>query len=209
MHLATDIWVWIAVFFTLSIYSFLYKDNPFYKFAEHVVVGTSVGYGIVIWWELAIMQRTVTPILQEGRWDYVFPIILGLLLVLRLFPKTQWMSRYSLAFMIGSGAGIGLPLAIKGTILKQFQATIMPLDVTTWTGISNLIIMAGVISGLVYFYFSKEHKGVLGAVANVGIWILMIGFGATFGYTVMARISLVIGRILFILQQALGISVGG
>jgi len=35
----------------------------------------------------------------------------------------------------------------------------------------------------------------------VGIWILMIGFGATFGYTVMARISLFINRLQFLKQN--------
>jgi uncharacterized membrane protein YcjF (UPF0283 family) len=40
----------------------------------------------------------------------------------------------------------------------------------------------------------------VGAVAKVGIWILMIGFGASFGYTVMARISLFINRLQFLKQ---------
>ena len=35
---------WIAVFLTLAIFSFLYKDNPFYKIAEHLFVGVSAGY---------------------------------------------------------------------------------------------------------------------------------------------------------------------
>ena len=36
--------IWIAAFLTLSIYSFLYRDNPFYRFAEHLFVGMTVGY---------------------------------------------------------------------------------------------------------------------------------------------------------------------
>ena len=40
--------IWVAAFLTLCIYSFLYRDNPFYRFAEHLFVGISVGYGIVI-----------------------------------------------------------------------------------------------------------------------------------------------------------------
>ena len=35
---------WIAVFLTLAIFSFLYKDNAFYKIAEHLFVGVSAGY---------------------------------------------------------------------------------------------------------------------------------------------------------------------
>jgi len=38
---------WIGVFLTLAILSFLYKDNPFYKLAEHLFVGTSIGIVII------------------------------------------------------------------------------------------------------------------------------------------------------------------
>ena len=51
---------------------------------------------------------------------------------------------------------------------------------------------------MIYFYFSVPHKGIVfGTGARVGIWVLMIALGASFGYTVMARISLLIGRMLF------------
>jgi len=41
-----NIGIWIAAFLTLCIYSFLYKDNPFYKFAEYLFVGVSAGYWV-------------------------------------------------------------------------------------------------------------------------------------------------------------------
>jgi hypothetical protein len=51
-----------------------------------------------------------------------------------------------------------------------------------------------VCASLIYFYFSKEQRGFLGGTAKLGIWFLMISFGASFGFTVMARLSLLIGR---------------
>ena len=48
---------------------------------------------------------------------------------------------------------------------------------------------------LSYFFFSARHRGIHGAAARVGIWFLMIAFGASFGYTVMARVSLLISRV--------------
>ena len=50
-------------------------------------------------------------------------------------------------------------------------------------------------SSAVYFFFSKEHKGVIGKISKVGIYFLMIKFGASFGFAVMGRISLLIGRV--------------
>jgi hypothetical protein len=60
-------------------------------------------------------------------------------------------------------------------------------------------------SWLVYFFFSKEHKGVFGGTAKVGIFFLMVTFGASFGYTVMSRMSLLIGRIDFLFGDWLGL----
>ena len=45
-----------------------------------------------------------------------------------------------------------------------------------------------------YFYFSREHTGNFGRLTKVGIYFLMISFGASFGFAVMGRISLLIGR---------------
>ncbi|NQU06577.1 MAG: hypothetical protein HQ568_10825, partial [Calditrichaeota bacterium] len=42
--------------------------------------------------------------------------------------------------------------------------------------------------------------GWFGGTARAGIWVLMVAFGAAFGYTVMARISLLIGRMDFLGQ---------
>jgi hypothetical protein len=66
---------------------------------------------------------------------------------------------------------------------------------------ANTLLIVGVVSALVYFYFSKEHTGLLGGTARLGIWFLMVSFGAAFGYTVMARISLLIGRMEFLIED--------
>ena len=58
---------------------------------------------------------------------------------------------------------------------------------------------------LIYFFFSLEHKGVIGGISKIGVWFLMIAFGASFGFTVMARMSLLIGRIQFLIRDWLGI----
>ncbi len=66
---------------------------------------------------------------------------------------------------------------------------------------NNLLIIIGVATTLVYFYFSKKHTGALGAGARIGVTFIMVAFGASFGYTVMARISLLIGRFYFLIFE--------
>ena len=63
------------------------------------------------------------------------------------------------------------------------------------SSINAVIILVGVSSVLFYFFFSIEHSGPGRVVARTGIIFLMIAFGAAFGYTVMARMSLLIGRL--------------
>ena len=62
--MGTIIWTTIGAILTLSVYSFLYKDNPFYKFAEHLVVGISAGYYLVIYYYNFIDPNVVTPVFQ-------------------------------------------------------------------------------------------------------------------------------------------------
>jgi len=73
------------------------------------------------------------------------------------------------------------------------------------TALWGIVILVGVIATISYFFFSAERKGVLKPVSYLGIIFIMVGFGASFGYTVMARISLFIGRLQFLLGDWLGL----
>jgi len=59
---------------------------------------------------------------------------------------------------------------------------------------NNIVIFIGTISALMYFYFSREQSGAYGRFTRLGVYFLMISFGASFGFAVMGRISLLIGR---------------
>jgi hypothetical protein len=67
--------------------------------------------------------------------------------------------------------------------------------------LGNLVVVIGVVTVLIYFFFSSPHKGPLKPAARIGIYFLMISFGASFGYTVMGRISLLIGRLTFVVTD--------
>lgn len=198
--------IWIAALLTLAIYSFLYKDNPFYKVAENIFVGVSAGYWAVYLWFNFAWPNLFEPLIKGHNFWYIIPVLLGFLMFTQLIPKVSWLVRLPLTFTMGVGLGLAIIAAIQGDLLPQLQATFVPLrGVSLFTTFSNLLLVAGVIATLIYFYFSKEHKGILGVGAQVGIWFLMIAFGASFGYTVMARVSLLIGRIYFLLHNWLGI----
>jgi len=189
----------VAAILTLAIYSFLYKDNPFYKAAEHILLGVSVGYFVAVTVSTTLIPKLFIPIFSEGKLSYIIPGILGMVMFLRFSKKLSPYSRIPLSIIIGVGAGVSIPAMMQAQIIAQMKATMLPIN-----SLSNIIIIVAVLSVLIYFYFSQPHKGAIGVGAKIGIYFLMIFFGSTFGYTVMARISLLIGRLQFLRGDWLG-----
>ena len=191
---------WIAALLTLAIFSFLYRENPVYRFAEHLLVGVSAGYYLVQYFYSAVYKKLWVPVYEEGQWALLPGGILGVLLLLRLHRRTAWLSRYAIAFYVAAWSGYLIPSILQAQVLTQMRGTIVGPYAGTglWDYVSSWILLAGVVSILVYFYFSQEHRGLIRGVSKIGITFLMIGFGASFGYTIMGRITLLVGRFQFL-----------
>ncbi len=189
----------VGAFFTLCIFSFLYKDNPFYQMSEQLLVGISLGYGLVFTYERIFVPFLWQPIVLKHNFILIIPAILGTLYLFRFSRKLGWLSRYPIAFSMMS-IGMGVPLGIHASILVQMRQGMVPIET-----VNLFLIFIGTIAVLLYFFFSKAHSGAYGKFVNVGKWYMMIGFGASFGMTVMARISLLIGRIQFLVNDVMGL----
>ncbi|MCP4580904.1 MAG: hypothetical protein GY839_04755 [candidate division Zixibacteria bacterium] len=218
--------IWIGAILTLGILSFLYKDNPFYKLSEAIFLGISAGYWFVsLFWQNLVPklfdnlgvtrlfasdapEGALQSIFVHGQYSehiwYLIAAALGIMMLLRLVPKVGWISRWPLAFVVGTTSGVYLTRYLASNALAQINNTLkdfIPMGdpgFVSWLNFNYLLILIGVLSGLTYFYFSKEHKGITGGAAKVGVYFLMITFGASFGYTVMSRMSLLIGRLDFL-----------
>jgi hypothetical protein len=214
--IGTYLWATFGAFLTLCIFSFLYRDNPFYKFAEHLVVGVSAGYFVIILWHNGLQPNLFNRLndgdfyllwLNSARPWYLIPTVLGVMMWTRFSRKKSWISRYPIAMYMGIAAGIAVPLEMKNRVNVQLYSAMKNVEWNNFFGtgildsgsaLAQLIIFIGTLSALFYFFFSKEHSGLFKGVARFGIWILMIGFGASFGYTVMGRISLFVQRIQYV-----------
>lgn len=210
--------LWLAALLTLAIFSFLYRDNPVYKVAESVMIGVSAAYAMVVgFWEQIVgkllaklmpgfIKATLNPDLQAADPDlsYLVPFALGLLLMARLSPVFPWLSRWPLAFIVGVTAGLKLVSYMEADFVAQIRNTVVPLvvmmngQVDFNLSLRKLGLVVGVVSCLTYFLFSFEHRGVVGRVSRVGVWFLMITFGASFAFTVMGRITLLSQRFEFL-----------
>jgi len=208
MHLSTDLGVWIAALLTLGILSFLYKDNPAYKLCEHLLVGVSAGDYVVLNYFSVVKPNLLDKRFGPGP-DYfrIVPLILGVLLFSRFFPKGDWLSRWSIALILGVYPALRITGFGQGDFVEQIHGSMLPLWVpgNPAATVNNWLLIGGLLATLIFFFFSKEHKGALGGTAKVGVYFLMVSFGASYGYTVMARISLLIGRVMFLLHDWLGV----
>jgi hypothetical protein len=231
---------WLYVLLTLCIFSFLYKDNPFYKAAEYLYVGVSAGYVAVIsFWQqvqpnlfgrlwpsrvdvedgsiiqsvwygiyeifnfistgFGVLDRSIFPEggikgYDEIRIIYIIPFILGIFMLLRLVPKLGWLARWAIAYIVGMAAGLRFYGYLNSDVLIQIKSSAIDFTTDWGTIINALVLFIGTLTGLIYFFYSTEHKGVVGRLSRIGIYFLMIKFGATFGFAVMGRISLLIGQ---------------
>jgi len=203
--MTTNPWIWVGAICTIAIFTYLWRENPLYRLAEHVLVGVSVGYSICIIWFNALYPRWWVPLVHDNKYVLIIPTFMAIFMLFRFSKKYGWISFWPLAFIIGF-AGYAIPTTIDADMLIQVQATVnVPLSGNWFSVFSSLIIFIGTLACLIYFYFSFPHTGVVGKISKFGSMLLMISFGASFGYTVMARISLVLGRIMFLLRDWLGL----
>jgi hypothetical protein len=221
--LSRTIGIWVAAALTLAIFSFLYRDNAFYKVAESVLVGVSAAYWMVVaYWDVLIpnlfgklwpswIQSWAMPGLSPQHDEYWFayfvPLGMGIMLLWRLSPRGSWIGVWPLAFTIGATAGLRLVGYFQADFLGQIRNGIMSFAIFKdsqfdWErSIENVVLVTGTLACLSYFFFSFEHKGALDRISRAGVWVLMITFGAGFGYTVMGRIALLAGRLEFLFDD--------
>jgi len=201
---------WIAAFMTLAVLSFLYKDNPIFRFAESLFAGVSLGYYVGITLDQTLKPNLFEPLATNFslNWDLVIAGLLGAFLYMRYVPKIGWVARYVLAIYVAYYIGVEFTRKLHGEVLPQMARTILPVKGFDFSGIEQfftspgmlaLSAIVGTYSVLVYFFFSKEHNAVTRPIARLGVWFLMISFGAAFGFTVMGRVALLIGRLNFLM----------
>jgi uncharacterized membrane protein YeiB len=191
--------LWLGALFIVMVYSgFLYKETVWIHIAEHVFVGSSVGYLCVLAIK-SIADNAWTP-LVGGKYLYILPIILGLMLFLRYSNKTSFLSRWPLAIMIGVGTGLAIKGVVIAWLIKQVVATTQIATTSPAQLINGIIVAVGVMTGLVALIETREHTGMMKPFVSVGRTFLMAYFGVAFGMTVMTRFTILFGGIEYILR---------
>jgi hypothetical protein len=159
-----------------------------------------------------------------GYWAWILLLPIGLMGYFVFSKKHNWISRIPIGIILGLWAG-QQPQVWWNRYGPQINSSIKPIFPTTTESfgrpvveglppeeaariaglvfpsqaVSNLIFTFTLLSVVSYFLFSIEIKNkVLARMTVSGRWLLMIGFGAIFGNTVMMRFTLLIDRMYFV-----------
>jgi lipoprotein signal peptidase len=144
----------------------------------------------------------------KGQAFWILPIVVGLLFPFFFSKKYFWVYRIPMSIVVGTGVGIAISGTIRAQFIDQIVGTIAPVSskADIWSSGSHplnaLLIALGTVGTLFFFIFTKEQKGPWLYASHIGRWVMMIAFGAAFGFTVMARMSLLIGRMQFLLDPS-------
>ena len=209
----------VAAILTFMVWSYLLGDNPAFRVAEHLLVGTAAGYAVVVAWFNVIQPALLRVAAPHPAPLAAIPLILCLLLMARVRPAWSRLGSISVAFLVGVGSALAVGGALFGTLWPQISATAgMSLDPADYNDTQpmltspffwqNLAVLIGTIGTFSYFTFNTRPRGVLSGFratftrfwSGVGLWVIMITLGALFANTAMSRITLLIGRIQWLLE---------
>jgi hypothetical protein len=201
----------VGVALTFLILSYLLWDNPLYRLALHLFVGALIGYsfGIVLRDVLYDMMLTKLP----GDPLLVIPLVLGILLFFKGFPRQAYIGNFSIAYLIGVGTAVALSGALLGAIVPQVEATGRALSSASQASfrlglLDGLMIVIGTVCTLMAFTFTaSKRSGLAGvwtrlvrAMGWVGRIFLIFAFGVAFAGALTASLSIFIGRVQYIID---------
>jgi hypothetical protein len=214
--------MWVAVVLTLFVFSYLLSDNVLFRLAEHLFVGLSIGYAAVVVFHSILSAKLIVPMIgalgQDNQGERVLllliPLVLGLLLLTRPSKRFSWLGGLSVAFLMGVGSALAIGGSLLGTLLPQADATADIVGDGSALGLlGGLVVLTGTTGVLLHFHFEVGRDGRLAGFRDrivriwggLGRWFVVIAFGAILATTFMSRLSLLVGRIEFLLDSMRGL----
>jgi len=193
--------IWTGTFFTLSMASFLWKNNDWYRFGQQFLVGGVIANVILVSVQ-SLNQNVIGPMLK-GNLLLSIPLILGIMMYGRITKEWSWVSRYPISVVLGVGMGVTITGTLRGQVIDQAANTVLAVfKAGTVAGtINGLILLVGLITGLSFFLFTKEHTGALGLSAKIGRLFIMCNIGTSLGGEIIWHLSMVTGRAIFLYRD--------
>jgi hypothetical protein len=143
----------------------------------------------------------------------VVPLVLGILLLFKGFPRQAYAGNFSVAYLVGVGTAVALSGALLGTLVPQIGATgraLSPASLASSRGglLDGLLIVVGTTCTLMASAFvARKRQGLAGAwaqivrlAAGVGRIFIIFALGVAFAGALTASLSIFIGRIQYLID---------
>ncbi len=214
-----DVWLIVSFLVTLLIFSYIFGDNPLFRLASYAFVGVAAGYTALLVIYQVLWPKLVQP-LMEGNLLLLVPLGLGIILLLKLFPRYARFGSLPMSFLVGVAGAVAIGGAVIGTILGQVQGAINDFDFTqpvanpTLTLVESVLVLIGTICTLAYFHFGARVKNdqppsrpfYVETLAQIGQLFLAITLGSLFAGVFAAAITALIERLDFIRTVVLSLT---
>jgi hypothetical protein len=205
----------VSFLLTVMVLSYLiWGDNPAFRVTVYIFVGVSAGYvAAVTWWQV-LYPKLIRPLTSGDFSQFLLPLIaliLGVLLLMKLSPRTAILGNSPIAFLVGVGAAVAVGGAVMGTLIPQTQATINVFDLSkagqNWFErlFFATVMLIGTVTTLVYFHFGAKstpagprQNKLLVTLGWVGQVFIAITLGVLFAGVFAAAMTALIERLSFI-----------
>jgi hypothetical protein len=163
---------------TLAIFSFLYRENPFYRFFEHLYIGIATGIGVMASISTFFWPQVLKPLFDMERMAFpdgtfadpynplnlflLLPIAFGSLYYFILSRRYSWLAQIVIGFMLGVGGGIAFK-ATFNEMLPQLEDSFRPLYIAgaPFETFSNIVFILTLLSSFSYFFFTFNRTLVI------------------------------------------------
>jgi hypothetical protein len=197
----------VAVLLTLMVLSRVAGDNPLFRIAQYLFVGTSLGLAFVVAYHQVLRPAALALINDStsALWLYGVPFLLGALLLPRITgeQRLSWLANIPLALVFGVGGALAIGGAIIGTLLPQIRDTARPLSEGAGEIAGVMVLVIGTVLTLASFYYTAPPESRSGRIirgaATIGHWLIMVAFGFFFASALQSYLSALVERVNFIL----------
>jgi len=205
----------ISFLLTLMVLSYLIGDNPIFRVAVYIFIGVSAGYAAAVAWHQVLYPRLILPLLSSSLADRlltIVPLVLGLLLLLKISPRTSRLGTPPMAFLVGVGAAVAIGGAVMGTLFPQTRASMNALNLSGagqyWLErlSEGVVMLVGTVTTLVYFHYGAKatangpQRGKLIRLLSwIGQFFIAITFGVLFAGVFVAAMTALIERLNFLI----------
>ncbi len=203
--MAIDLNYLVDVIFILIVWTLPFaSSNIFYRFAEHTMVALTLGWYVVNVTN-SVWNVYLTAVFNKGDLISLVGVLVGILILTKLYKPVDWIARTPMAILVGVSAGLMMRGFLGAQFIKQIENTMVPL-----TSIKAIVIFVLAFAGVFYFLFTVKYDKIsaLNYVAKLGRIGMMLFFGASYITYGHSRIEYLSYTLQVVLYQFLGLKPG-